>query len=404
MTTKRRVCILLLDSLGVGASLDAAAYGDVGVNTLGSIVKFCQSNYRPLNIPNLAKLGIYHVLTASAGESFCDLAQIGAPKNIFGYAVETSLGKDTISGHWELAGLPVDFSWALFPDKAKCFPASLLKAVQNKFLLPGFLGEKHASGTDIIAELGSEHILTQKPIIYTSADSVIQIAAHEESFGLSKLHEICEYIRAIAHDYVDGVLGRVIARPFKGDTATNFARTANRRDFAISPPHKTLLDILKEAGREVYAIGKISDIFAGHGVTHKIKADGNQELFDATLKTLANAQDGSLIFTNFVDFDSLYGHRRDVLGYANALETLDARLPALIEQLRPDDLVIIAADHGCDPTYHGSDHTREHIPVLAFGPKIANKFIGRRDSFADIGQSIAQYLSIPSLQHGVSFL
>lgn len=403
-----RVCILLADSLGIGASLDAYRYGDEKANTFAHIHLSCQegradkNNVRkgPLAIPNLTKLGLYHAAIASSGLSLINLAEVAEPIGYYGYAVEQSLGKDTPSGHWELAGVPVTFEWGYFPNKPKCFPNELINEFIERANLAGVLGEKHASGTTIIDELGEEHIISGKPIIYTSGDSVFQIAAHEETFGLKRLYEICEIARELVDHYQ---IGRVIARPFTGKLGA-FSRTGNRRDYATLPPAPTLLDYLKEAGREVIAIGKISDIFAHQGPTKTIKADGNQALFDATLAAMKTAPEGSLVFTNFVDFDSSYGHRRDVLGYALALEEFDKRLLELERILQPDDLVVIAADHGCDPTMPGSDHTREHIPVLAFGPKIKSKFIGRRDSFADIGQSLATFLQISPLSKGISFI
>lgn len=403
-----RVCILLMDSLGIGASLDAHRYGDEGANTFAHIYQTCSEGLAnkdglrqgALHLPNLASLGLYHATVASSGLPLLDLSTLAIPKGYYGYAVEQSLGKDTPSGHWELAGVPVTFEWGYFPAEQPCFPQKLINELIKKAGLPGVLGQKHASGTTIIDEFGEEHIKTGKPIVYTSADSVFQIAAHEESFGLARLYEVCEIARKLVDDYQ---IGRVIARPFVGRPG-GFSRTGNRRDYATLPPAPTLLDALKKAGREVIAIGKIADIFAHQGLTQTIKADGNQALFDATLAAMKTAPAGSLIFTNFVDFDSSYGHRRDVSGYAHALEQFDQRLPALIEQLEPDDMVVIAADHGCDPTFPGSDHTREHIPVLAFGPKLGSCFIGRRDSFADIGQSIAEYLQIEPLMHGVSFM
>lgn len=403
-----RVCILLMDSFGIGASLDAHRYGDEGANTFVHIDEQCQLGLAdkegvrqgPLNLPNLKKLGLYHAAVASSGIEFVDLSVIPQPEGFYGYAVEQSLGKDTPSGHWELAGAPVTFEWGYFPEKPSCFPKPLIDSFIKQTGLSGVLGEKHSSGITILEEFGEEHLRTGKPIVYTSADSVFQIAAHEEIFGLQRLYDICEIARNLVDEYQ---IGRVIARPFTG-AAGSFKRTANRKDYATLPPEKTLLDFLKDAGREVIAIGKIADIYAHQGITQTIKADGNMELFDATLAALKTAPAGSLVFTNFVDFDSSYGHRRDVAGYANALEEFDARLPELQALLAPDDLVIIAADHGCDPTFPGSDHTREHIPVLAFGPKLNGRFIGRRDSFADVGQSIAEYLTIAPLSHGLSFL
>lgn len=403
-----RVCILLMDSFGIGASLDAEKYGDEGANTFVHIHQQCEqgncdkSGVRQgsLKLPNLARWGLYHAAIASSGLRFVELSDFPDPCGYFGYAVEQSLGKDTPSGHWEIAGVPVDYEWGYFPHQTPCFPEELIAEFIKLSQLPGVLGEKHASGTTIIEELGEAHIKTGKPIVYTSADSVFQIAAHEESFGLKRLYEISEIARQLVDKYQ---IGRVIARPFIG-TKGSFKRTGNRKDYATLPPAKTLLDYLKDAGREVIAIGKIADIYAHQGPTQTIKADGNMALFDATLKAWKTAPEGSLVFTNFVDFDSSYGHRRDVTGYAHALETFDARLPELESLLRAEDLILIAADHGCDPTLPGSDHTREHIPVLMVGPSLSSRFIGRRDTFADIGQSLAQHLKINVLEHGISFL
>lgn len=403
-----RVCILLMDSFGIGASLDAPRYGDAGANTFVHIHEVCargegdKAGLRqgPLTLPNLAKLGLYHAAIASSGLRFVELSAFADPVGYYGYAVEQSLGKDTPSGHWEIAGVPVTFEWGYFPDQPNCFPKKLIDAFIERSGLPGVLGEKHASGTTILDELGEEHLRTGKPIVYTSADSVFQIAAHEEHFGLDRLYALCEIARELVDEYQ---IGRVIARPFVGAPGS-FKRTANRKDYATLPPAKTLLDYLTEAGREVIALGKIADIYAHQGISQTIKADGNMALFDATLEAMKTAPEGSLVFTNFVDFDSSYGHRRDVIGYAHALEVFDARLPELEALLKPDDLVVIAADHGCDPTLPGSDHTREHIPVLVYGPGLTSRFIGRRDTFADIGQSIAQHLELSPLAHGVSFL
>lgn len=408
MSSSSRVCVLLLDSLGVGASLDAHLYGDEGANTFGHIAQACaegradQVGVREgaLHLPNLARLGIYHAAIASSGLKLVDLATLPEPAGYFGYAVEQSLGKDTPSGHWELAGVPVMFDWGYFPASVPCFPSELIDEFLALTGLSGVLGQKHASGTTIIDELGEEHLRTGKPIVYTSSDSVFQIAAHEEQFGLQRLYDICETARELVDKYH---VGRVIARPFTGAPGS-FRRTGNRRDYSTLPPQPTLLDFLKDAGREVVAIGKTSDIYAHQGVTKYIKADGNMALFDATLNAMQTVSDGSLVFTNFVDFDSSYGHRRDVMGYAKALEEFDARIPMLEAILRPGDMVVIAADHGCDPTRPGSDHTREHIPVLAFGPGVGSQFIGRRDTFADVGQSIAEHLEIAPLSHGVSFI
>ena len=403
-----RVCVLLMDSLGIGASLDAKNYGDEGANTFGHIVEACRDGRADkagvregvLQISNLARLGLYHAAVASSGKRMIDLSTLSLPTGLYGYAVEQSLGKDTPSGHWELAGVPVMLPWGYFPESLPCFPTQLIDDLIRLAKLPGVLGQKHASGTDIIVELGEEHVLSGKPIVYTSADSVFQIAAHEEYFGLQRLYDVCEIARTLVDEYQ---VGRVIARPFNG-TPGSFSRTSNRRDYATLPPKPTLLDYLKKAGREVVAIGKTADIFAHQGITQTIKANGNMALFDATLTAMNTAPEGSLVFTNFVDFDSSYGHRRDIIGYAAALEQFDARLPELEAILQPGDIIMIAADHGCDPTFPGSDHTREHIPVLAFGPQVNGRFIGRRDTFADVGQSIAEYLAIDPLSCGISFL
>lgn len=404
-----RACVLLMDSLGIGASHDAAKYGDTGANTFGHIVKACRLGQAdvpglrsgPLHIPNLARLGLYHAAGLSSKDALPELDNLGKPEGYYGYAVEQSLGKDTPSGHWELAGVPVRFEWGYFPNTQPCFPNKLIQALIQRANLPGVLGEKHASGTDILAELGDEHIKTGKPIVYTSADSVFQIAVHEEIFGLDKLYELCEIARELVDEYQ---IGRVIARPFKGEVGA-FKRTGNRRDYSIPPPQKTLLDYLKQAGREVIAIGKISDIYAHQGPTQVIKAHGNMALFDATCEAMKTAPAGSLVFTNFVDFDSSFGHRRDLPGYAAALEAFDARLPAFEASLKPGDAVVISADHGCDPTFPGSDHTREHVPALLFGPGIQSHAIGERKSFADIGQSLAEHLEMDaSMLDGVSFL
>ena len=408
MESLNRVCILLLDSLGIGASLDAEHYGDSDANTFAHIVAACHAGRAdklgvrsgPLHIPHLAKHGLYHASVASSGLAVYDLSTLPEPDGYFGYAAEQSLGKDTPSGHWELAGVPVMEEWGYFPNTMPCFPEELIHELIEQAQLPGVLGQIHASGTDIIQALGKEHIKTGKPIVYTSADSVFQIAAHETYFGLDNLYALCEKARIL----VDPLkIGRVIARPFTGEPST-FKRTGNRRDYATPPPQPTLLDKLCNAGRDVIGIGKISDIFAHQGITQNIKADGHTALFHATIAAMHTAPPGSLVFTNFVDFDSAYGHRRDTLGYARALEVFDAQLPELEAILQPNDMVVIAADHGCDPTLPGSDHTREHIPVLVFGPKISGRFIGRRDTFADIGQSIAHYLQIEPLAFGHSFI
>lgn len=405
-----RTFILLMDSFGIGASQDADKYNDQGADTFGSIAEHCangqadQDGLRsgPLAIPNLCRLGLHLAHLASTGKKVETANTI--PEVIegsYGYAVEQSLGKDTPSGHWEIAGLPVMFDWGYFSPEYPSFPQKLVDDLIEQAELPGILGNKHASGTDILAELGEEHVQTGKPIIYTSADSVFQIAAHEDSFGLERLYDVCEISRKLVDEYN---IGRVIARPFIGGTG-NFERTGNRRDYATPPHQDTLLDKLQQSGHEVIAVGKIGDIYAHRGTTQEIKATGNSALFDKTVELAKSAPNGSLVFTNFVDFDMNFGHRRNIPGYAEALERFDERLPEFEASLKDDDLVIIAADHGCDPSFRGTDHTREHIPVIAFGPAIkAPSFLGRRETFADIGQSIAQHMGIDALDYGVSFL
>ena len=397
-----RAVILVLDSFGLGATDDAERFGDVGANTFGNIARVrAASDAGPLKLPNLAKLGLFHAGKESAGEfpagADPDVEVIGS----YGFAAEMSSGKDTPSGHWEIAGVPVLFEWGYFSKLTDTFPQELLDKLVERAGLPGYLGNCHSSGTTIIAELGDEHIRTGKPIFYTSADSVFQIACHEEAFGLQRLYDLCDIARELVDDYE---IGRVIARPFVGDSPENYVRTANRRDLTTPPPAPTVLDKLVEAGGDVVSIGKIADIYAHKGITKKIKASGNAALFDATLEALDETPDNSIIFTNFVDFDMLYGHRRDVDGYAAALEYFDERLPELLAKLNEEDLLIITADHGCDPTWPGSDHTRENIPVIALGAGLKPGSLGKRDTFADIGQSLASYFDLPPMDYGTSFL
>lgn len=397
-----RAIVLMLDSLGIGAAPDATAFGDDGANTLGSIASHRARNGGKLQLPHLSRLGLGAALEGASGVHVPTLMPGSAgPKARWGWAAERSRGKDTPSGHWEMAGVPVLFEWGYFPDPENSFPPELIEELTERAGLPGVLGCCHASGTEIIARLGEEHIRTGKPIVYTSADSVFQIAAHEAHFGLGRLYETCLIARRLVDAYN---IGRVIARPFVGKSAADFQRTGNRRDYAVPPPAPTLLDRLQEAGHEVIAIGKISDIYAHRGMTRSIKADGNEALFDATLTAVAEAPDGALIFTNFVDFDMLYGHRRDAEGYARALEAFDARLPELQALLGDGDMVALTADHGCDPCFAGTDHTREYVPAILFGPAVPPGPAGRRDSFADIGQTIAAHLGIAPLDHGKAMM
>ena len=403
----KRAIILVMDSFGLGATADADKYGDVGANTLGHIAEACAKSdadslerQGKLKLPNLVRLGLGKAAEASAGEIPIGLeCSESLIMGAYGYAAEVSIGKDTPSGHWEMAGQPVTSDWGCFPKTEPCFPDDLIEAFIKEAKLPGILGNKHAPGTDILVELGDEHIRTGKPICYTSTDSVFQIAAHEEHFGLERLYEVCEIAKRLT---LPLGIGRVIARPFLGDKPENYHRTANRHDYTTPPPGKTLLNHVIESGAEVISIGKIADIFAEQGVSKKIKASGNMALFDATLDAMKEAKEGDLIFANFVDFDSMYGHRRDITGYATALETFDKRLPELLDLLEDDDLLLITADHGCDPSRPGTDHTREHVPVLFSGKNIPKQDLGKRETFADMGQTIAEYLELESLKCGES--
>ena len=405
----KRAIVLMMDSFGIGGADDAERFGDAGSDTLGHIARECAAGNADkaglragrLSLPNLTRLGLARAAQASTGTVPEGLDDAVDPQGAWGFAAERSFGKDTPSGHWEMAGLPVAFDWGYFPDTRPSFPAELTEAFIRETGVPGILGDCHASGTDIVAELGEEHIRSGKPIVYTSADSVYQIAAHETHFGLDRLYEVCLIARHLVDDYN---IGRVIARPFVGETPADFQRTGNRRDYATPPPADTLLDRLVGDGGTVHAIGKIGDIYAHRGVSRVLKASGHPALAATTLSTLDEAGDRSLVFTNFVDFDMHFGHRRDVAGYAAALEDFDAWLPTFQSKLQPGDLVVITADHGCDPTWRGTDHTRENVPVLAFGPGIEPEFLGKRESFADIGQTLAAHLGLAPLDHGTSFL
>ena len=403
-----RAILCILDSVGIGGAPDAGDYGDTGANTFGHIAEHAAAGKAdreglrsgPLSVPNLDALGIGAANKLSTGTLPPGLS--ATPKGgRFGVGREVSKGKDTPSGHWEIGGVPVPFAWGYFPQTQPTFPDELIAKLIELAGLPGVLGNRHASGTEIIAELGEESIRSGKPIVYTSIDSVFQIAAHESHFGLQELYDLCQLAFELTAPLM---IGRVIARPFVGEDAQTFKRTGNRRDFAIAPPEPTLLDRNQGAGHQVFAIGKISDIYAGHGVTHKLKGTGLEQLVDRTLEALEMAGDGALVMTNFVDFDSEYGHRRDVPGYAAALEYFDARLPELIAALQPDDLLVLTADHGNDPTWPGTDHTREQVPILLFSPSLVQGEIGIRSTLADIGESIAHWLGLAPGRHGKSFL
>ena len=399
-----RAFLVVMDSVGIGGAPDAGDFfnghlPDTGANTLGHIAAACAAGQAedgrsgPLRMPNLGALGLGAALRLSGarGEGLD-----ADPAGLWGAAEEVSAGKDTPSGHWELAGLPVPWDWTYFPDTRPAFPADLSAEVARLAGTDGILGDCHASGTEIIARLGDMHVKTGKPICYTSADSVFQIAAHEEAFGLERLLELC---RALAPRLHAMRVGRVIARPFVGTSGT-YTRTTNRRDFAVTPPGRTLLDWVEGAGRATIGIGKISDIFAGKGVGKVLKGS-DAVLMDHLADCVANAPEGSLTFANFVEFDSLYGHRRDVAGYARHLEWFDAGVGPILAALRPDDLMIFTADHGNDPTWPGTDHTRERVPVVAKGP--CSGQIGIR-AFADVAASVAAHLGVEAEGPGRSFL
>lgn len=396
-----KAVILVLDSFGIGSAPDAERFGDVGANTLASIAReFSKQKGRSLALPNLASMGLIKAARQATTDpiTVADASQIAGA---YGYAAELSSGKDTPSGHWEIAGVPVLFEWGYFHNKTDSFPAELIEKLCAETGVTGVLGNCHASGTEILKKLGDEHIRTGKPICYTSADSVFQVAAHEEHFGLEKLLEFCQVARRLLDEYN---IGRVIARPFLGDAPDDYARTGNRRDYSVLPPAPTVLDKLTASGGKVISIGKIADIYAHQGISQSLKATGLAALLDTTLAQMQTAPDRSLIFTNLVDFDQNFGHRRDPIGYGEALEYFDQRLPEFLSALDDDTLLVLTADHGCDPTWPGTEHTREFIPVLCYTKQMADIELGERASFADIGQTLASYFSLDAMDYGESFL
>ncbi|MEL6644377.1 MAG: phosphopentomutase [Pseudomonadota bacterium] len=400
-----RAFLVVMDSVGCGGAPDAGEFfngttPDTGANTLLHIAEACAAGRAdvgrkgPLHLPNLDALGLGAAVELASGRMPPNLGQ--TPKGLWGAATEVSRGKDTPSGHWELAGVPVPWDWHYFPDTQPAFPPELTQTVCDLAGTEGILGNRHASGTTIIAEEGARHIQTGWPICYTSADSVFQIAAHEEHFGLDRLLGLCANLASHLHAMR---VGRVIARPFVGDPGA-FERTPNRRDFAMAPPSATLNDWVQGAGREVRAIGKIGDIFSMRGIDQVTKGS-DAALMEDLVKAVGTAPAGSLTFANFVEFDSKYGHRRDLAGYAAALEWFDSQVPRLLAGLQEGDLMIFTADHGNDPTWVGTDHTRERVPVVGAG-------LGRRDighvGFADVAASIAAHLDVPAQDPGRSFL
>ena len=381
-----RVILIVLDSVGCGELPDAADYGDTGSDTLGNI-----SRAVPLAVPNLRRLGLSRVSTVTRLDSETD------PIGAFGRMAEASPGKDSVTGHWEISGLVLDRAFPVFPSG---FPRELIAEFERR-IGRGTLANKPASGTAIIEELGAEHVRTGKPIVYTSADSVFQIAAHEDVVPIAELYRWCEIAFELAG--LGMGIGRVIARPFIGSPGA-FQRTANRRDFALTPPSPTLLDRVKDAGLPVVAIGKIEDLFAGRGVTSATHTASDDQGMDEVRRAMT-IHDRGLIFANLVDFDTQYGHRNDVAGYAANLERADLRIGELLSQLQPRDLLIVTADHGNDPTTPSTDHAREYVPVFLVGHTVrAGVDIGTRKTFADLGQTIAEVLGVGPLEHGSSFL
>ena len=384
----KRVVLIVLDSVGVGEMPDAQMYGDKGSHTLDHTFEACNG----LNIPNLKKLGLGNIEGVKALGK--EESVIGA----FGKGSEKSIGKDTVTGHWEIGGVILDKPLNTYPDG---FSDKIINEFKEKAKIDGILGNKVASGTAIIEELGEEHVKTGYPIIYTSADSVFQIAAHEEVVGLDNLYKMCEIAREMLVG--EDVVGRVIARPFVGEVGS-FKRTSNRRDYALDPFGKTALEYIKENGMSVAAVGKIEDIYNGKGVTEAVHIKNNMDGVDKTLEYMDKIDNG-LIFTNLVDFDMLYGHRNDPKGYGKAIEDFDGRLNEIYSKLRDEDILIITADHGCDPTTESTDHSREYIPILVYGKKVkGGTELGIRDSFTDIGKSILHYLGIDNNLEGKSFI
>ncbi len=406
----KRAFIMVLDSFGIGASDDAEKFGDAGSNTLGHIAEACyqgkadEGRKGPLYLPNLTALGLGKAAELATGHFPLGMDADCPINGAYAAASEISSGKDTPSGHWEIAGVPVLFDWGYFADPHHSFPQSLLDQLVQEAGLPGYLGNCHSSGTVILDELGEAHMRTGKPIFYTSADSVFQIACHEQTFGLDKLYQLCEIARKLLNEGNYNI-GRVIARPFIGDKAGQFERTGNRHDLAVQPPAPTvLLKLCQEKQGQVISVGKIADIYAGQGITRGVKATGLDALFDATVQQMQQATDNTIVFTNFVDFDSSYGHRRDVVGYARALELFDRRLPELMAQMQDEDILILTADHGCDPTWPGTDHTREQVPVLIYGHTVKPGSLGKRETFADIGQTLASYFGLTPMDYGQKML
>lgn len=395
-----RAFLIVMDSVGCGGAPDAADFGDAGANTLAHIAAARAAAGQPLHLPNLDALGLGAAIRLASGAKTPGLT--AAPQGRWGAATEVSRGKDTPSGHWELAGVPVPWGWTYFPDTVPAFPADLTALTCQLAGTDGILGNCHASGMPIIARYFAEHMRSGWPICYTSADSVFQIAAHEEAFGLDRLLRLCQTLAPHLHAMK---VGRVIARPFTG-TADNFKRTANRHDYAIAPPAPTLLDWVQGAGRATHGIGKIGDIFSMQGIGSLHKGKSDADLFDNLDRLSQSAEPGSLTFANFVEFDTLYGHPRDVVGYARALEWFDRRVGPFLATLQPGDLAIFTADHGNDPTWPGTEHTRERVPVICHGAGTGNLGTGSLGlcAFADVAATVAAHLKVPAQGTGINLL
>ncbi|MFC5559600.1 phosphopentomutase [Ureibacillus thermophilus] len=384
----KRIHLIVMDSVGIGEAPDAEKFGDVGADTLGHIAEALDG----LHVPNLESLGLGNIREMKG------IQKVSKPKAYFGKMQEASAGKDTMTGHWEIMGLRVDKPFKVYPNG---FPEELIRQLEKETGRK-VIGNKPASGTAIIEELGKEHMETGAIIVYTSADPVLQIAAHEEVIPLEELYKICEIARKLTLEPAY-LVGRVIARPFVG-TPGNFTRTANRHDYAIKPFGRTTMNELKDHGFDVIALGKISDIYNGEGVTEAIRTKNNMDGIDKLVETIKRDFHG-LSFINLVDFDALYGHRRDPIGYGKALEDFDGRLPEVLDLLRDDDLLIITADHGNDPTFKGTDHTREYVPLLVYSKKLKEAGnLGLRETFSDIAATIAENFNIPAPAYGTSFL
>ncbi|PSL43291.1 phosphopentomutase [Salsuginibacillus halophilus] len=384
-----RVFLIVMDSVGIGEAKDAAAYGDEGADTLGNIAK----RMNGLQLPNLEKMGLGAIKQAPGIEKEAN------PTAFTGIMHERSQSKDTMTGHWELMGLYIDQPFRTFPDG---FPPELVEQLET-LSGRGVIGNKVASGTEILDELGEEHMKTGDLIVYTSADSVLQIAAHEDVVPVEELHDICEKARAITYED-PYMIGRVIARPFVGTGAGAFERTPNRHDYALKPFGRTVMNDLADQGFDSIALGKITDIYDGEGITETVRTDSNEDGMDKLMDSVKQSFTG-LSFLNLVDFDAKFGHRRDVEGYAKALENFDARLPEVLEALDENDLLLITADHGNDPTHHGTDHTREIVPLIAYSPSHTRAGdLGERDTFADVGATIAENFGVSMPPNGTSFL